>query len=158
MNNSQHRGLGSPGRTILCFSISLLLLGAFFSVLWVMAYEVRWLGALNVLLVPWGWLAGFFLVAFAYSRRRVALPAVFSVYLAVVFSALLFMFIFLVIAPFYDPFYYSGIDAQPTAVSGPRDSAVFAHHTSGAGPLLRNVGRRREVASVHVLSCLARRE
>jgi hypothetical protein len=30
-------------------------------------------------------------------------------------------------------------DVRPTAASGPRDSALFAYHASGAGPLLRSV-------------------
>ncbi len=58
-----------------------------------------------VRVVPWGWLAGFFIFSFCHVRGRVALPIVFSAYLAVIFSGLLFLFTHLFLAPFYDPWF-----------------------------------------------------
>lgn len=98
--NLAHRTVRSPLRRAASFALCNGILFAAFSVLWVMDYDL-----INNIVVPWGWLAGFFIVSFCHVRGRVALPIVFSAYLAVLFSALLCFFVILFLAPIYDPWF-----------------------------------------------------
>jgi len=101
----QDHQINRPLRRLAYFSLSTGILFAAFSLWWIAGYHVRNLDALDHLVVPWGWLIGFFAVSYFHTRNHVALPAVFSAYLSVMFSGLLFLFILLFLMPFFDPWY-----------------------------------------------------
>lgn len=95
----------NPLRKLACFALSNGILFAAFSLLWIAEYHTRGLYVIDRLVVPWGWLAGFFAVSYYNVRRHVALPSVFSAYLSMMLTGLLFCFIFLFLMPIYDPWY-----------------------------------------------------
>ena len=92
-------------RRVTSFALCNGILFAAFSVLWVMGYHTEFPSVVEYIVVPWGWLAGFFIASFYHVRGHVALPTVLLAYLAFIFSGLLFFFIVVFLAPIYDPWF-----------------------------------------------------
>jgi hypothetical protein len=83
------------------------LLFAAFSVLWVKQYHVTGdlSDRIDLVVVPWLWLAGFFIASFFAIRRPRIIAILVSIASAVAFAAILFLFIHLVLVPMYDPMF-----------------------------------------------------
>jgi hypothetical protein len=100
MNTAQQTAK-SPWKTVARFALVNGILFATFSVLWVVDRS----DVISYVVFPWGCLAGFFFASYCLLRRRVALPIVFSAFLSVLFSGVLFLFIAFFLAPTYDPYF-----------------------------------------------------
>jgi hypothetical protein len=80
---------------------------AVFSVLWVKQYHMPSSSsdAIDEIVVPWGWLACFFIASFSTLRGRMRRSALISAASAIVFASALFLFVHIVLAPIYDPWF-----------------------------------------------------
>jgi hypothetical protein len=78
-----------------------------FSGLWVKQYHMAAgvSDAIDCVVVPWLWLAGFFAVSFCAIRRPLVYATLVSVGSAVAFAGLLFLLVHSVLAPAYDPWF-----------------------------------------------------
>jgi hypothetical protein len=82
---------------------------AFFAVLWVLQYHLDgnvsdWI---DLIVVPYGWLAGFFIASFVTVRRSSPkfIAVLISVGSAVVLSGILFLVKIFLLVPFFDPMF-----------------------------------------------------
>jgi hypothetical protein len=99
----------NTSRTLLrvgSFLVGNALLFAAFSVLWVRQYHMEpgLSDTIDGFVVPWLWLAGFFVVSF-YAIRPLSYAILASLGSAVVLAGTLFLFIHIVLVPVYDPMF-----------------------------------------------------
>lgn len=92
---------------MLSFGACNVLLFFGFSVLWVRQYHMSGnvSDTIDEIVVPWLWLAGFFVASFFTIRRPLIIAIPVAVSSAVTFAGILFLFIHIILVPIYDPMF-----------------------------------------------------
>jgi hypothetical protein len=88
-----------------CFGLCNAVAAASFCVLWVWEYHIEpdLSRQIDVVVVPWLWLGGFFLASYVAMRGPKAVRA--SIICAVVFTFFLWLIISIVLPPLFDPWW-----------------------------------------------------
>ena len=78
-----------------------------FCLLWIWQYRINFKLSddIDLIVVPWLWLAGFFTASFLSIRRSVSRPIVVSIFSAIAFSLFLWLTTHIILAPFFDPMF-----------------------------------------------------
>jgi hypothetical protein len=114
MDNGEHANIvrwmdqtGGIIARVFIFAAGNALLFTVFSVLWVRQYHMSadLSDMIDHIVVPWLWLACFFIASFLPLRRPKVIAIPIAAISAVAFSGILYLFIHIVLAPFYDPMF-----------------------------------------------------
>ena len=88
---------------VMRFALCNALVFAAFSALWVAEYHVSNSDKIDHIVVPWLWLACFFIASFCTLRVRMLQSVLISFVSALVFAGILLLFVHIVLAPMFDP-------------------------------------------------------
>jgi hypothetical protein len=95
--------------SLAAFTLANALVFICFAVLWIWEYHINanLSDSIDHVVVPFGWLAGFFIASFVPLRRFFPkiMGILISIGSSVVLSGILFLVVRLILAPFYDPMY-----------------------------------------------------